>query len=247
MRDDFSFVRRSVFFWMLMACMTMPVFAQRPMPPNQTCYWAGDQHAICAEEATREKLDQELGSKGFSFEDAPLEEIAEFLRKEYDLNIHIDEVALDDLGLDKTEPITASFVNISLKTAIKKMLEPLELTYYLEEDLFIITSEDETLVNLRVVIYPVADLVWVEGEKNLHYDELLDTVVQTIESDTWAENGGGEAEITPYTGFFIISQTEVVHTKLIYFFEALRRSDQHRYAKPKDHDDNHQGFAPSRR
>lgn len=247
MRDDYSLARRSVFLWMLIAYMGTPLLAQRPMPPNQTCYWTGDQDAIRAEETTREKLAQEIGSEGFSFEDAPLEAIAEFLKKEYDLNVHIDEIGLDDLGLDQTEPVSANFVNVSLKTAIKKMLEPLELSYYLEEDLLIITSEDETLVNLRVVIYPVADLLWVEGESNLNYDQLMDTIVQTIESDTWSENGGGEAEINAYTGFYIVSQTEAVHAKLKNFLEALRRSDNDRYAKPMIHNYNNQGNSRSRR
>ncbi|MEM6798235.1 MAG: DUF1598 domain-containing protein [Planctomycetota bacterium] len=38
------------------------------------------------------------------------------------------------------------------------------------------------------------------GGANADFDSLIDLIVSTVASETWAENGGGEAEIRPYVG-----------------------------------------------
>ncbi|MEM1304267.1 MAG: hypothetical protein AAGG46_05190, partial [Planctomycetota bacterium] len=36
------------------------------------------------------------------------------------------------------------------------------------------------------------------GGVDADFDSLIDLIVSTVASETWAENGGGEAEIRPY-------------------------------------------------
>ena len=42
------------------------------------------------------------------------------------------------------------------------------------------------------------------GAANADFDSLIDLIVSTVATETWAENGGGEAEIRPFpTGVLV--------------------------------------------
>src|SRR5690606_6406610 len=51
------------------------------------------------------------------------------------------------------------------------------------------------------------------GAASADFDSLIDLIISTVAADTWAENGGGEAEIRPFPGnlSLVISQTQAVH------------------------------------
>ena len=112
-----------------------------------------------SERAITDALQKPLPTSGLQFDDAPLEDVVTFLREEYNIEIALDSIALDDLGLGPDEPITVDLRNTSLKSALRRMLEPLELTYVLEDEVLLITTEEEAQTKLKVKVYPVADLV----------------------------------------------------------------------------------------
>jgi general secretion pathway protein D len=60
---------------------------------------------------------------------------------------------------------------------------------------------------------------------NADFDSLIDLIVSTVETGTWAENGGGEAEIRPFPTnlSLVISQTQDVHRQIADLLEQLRR------------------------
>ncbi len=57
------------------------------------------------------------------------------------------------------------------------------------------------------------------------FDSLIDLIVSTVSTETWAENGGGEAEIRPFPTnlSLVISQTQAVHEEIADLLEQLRR------------------------
>ncbi len=225
MRGDIFFVAVLLFG----VCTTSQ--AERPAAPEQTCYWVGD--SVEAEEAIREKLAQQLDSAGLDFLETSLEEILlGYLTEAYGLNIHIDKIGLHNLGIETRTKVSVNLRNVSVKTALIKLLEQLELTYYIENELLVITSQEVAHSRLSIAVYPVGDLVWTEKSKYLLYDELIDTIVQSIATETWAENGGCEAEISPCWGLLIITQTEDVHGEIKNFFETLRLCDKYRIDDP---------------
>jgi general secretion pathway protein D len=63
------------------------------------------------------------------------------------------------------------------------------------------------------------------GGANADFDSLIDLIVSTVSSETWAENGGGEAEIRPFPTnlSLVISQTQAVHEEIADLLEQLRR------------------------
>src|SRR5690606_16163933 len=63
------------------------------------------------------------------------------------------------------------------------------------------------------------------GAASADFDSLIDLIVSTIATETWAENGGGEAEIRPFPTnlSLVISQTQAVHEEIADLLEQLRR------------------------
>jgi hypothetical protein len=166
-------------------------------------------------------LKSPLPSSGLQFPDGtPLEEIIAFLREEYHVEILLDMVALDELGIGPDEPVSISVRNIRVDQAMRRLLEPLELTCIVEDGVLLITSEDEASTSkLTVAIYDVRDLLL-----KCDFDPLIDIITSTIAPSTWAENGGGEAEIRvyPQRGGLVVSQTISVHEAIAGLLAAMR-------------------------
>ena len=127
----------------------------------------------------------------------PLEEVIARLSRQTGVRIEIDENSLDDLGVGTDEPVTVNLSNISLVAMLETMLSRLELTWtYRSEGLLIMTEEEEESA-LVTRAYPVGDLVKDDrtSYESEDFDSLIDVIVSTVASPTWAENGGGEAEV----------------------------------------------------
>ena len=60
---------------------------------------------------------------------------------------------------------------------------------------------------------------------NADFDSLIDLITSTVATDTWAENGGGQAEIRPFPTnlSLVISQTQAVHEEIADLLQQLRR------------------------
>lgn len=112
-----------------------------------------------AEQAITKALSNPLNNLGLSFQDTPLSEAVDFLRNEYNIEVQLDQPALDDLGLSADDPVNVELRNISLRSALRIMLKQLDLTYVIADEVLLITSEEEALTRLQVKVYPVADLV----------------------------------------------------------------------------------------
>jgi uncharacterized protein with von Willebrand factor type A (vWA) domain len=112
-----------------------------------------------AEERIESALRDPLRPNGLDFVDVPLEEVVSTLQADYGIPVQIDIPALEAIGLDQTEPITANLHNISLRSALRLMLKNLQLTYIIQDEVLMITTPEEAESQLVVKVYPVADLV----------------------------------------------------------------------------------------
>ena len=77
----------------------------------------------------------------FEFVDLPLTDVLEYLKQQHNIQIILDEQALLDEGIQPDEPINMSLSGISLRSALKIILEPLALTYVIQGEVMRITSE----------------------------------------------------------------------------------------------------------
>jgi hypothetical protein len=51
------------------------------------------------------------------------------------------------------------------------------------------------------------------GAANADFDSLIDLIISTVSSETWAENGGGEAEIRPFPGGVLVDAAGTLKLK----------------------------------
>jgi general secretion pathway protein D len=243
------------------------------------------------------------------YQETPLRDVVDDLSELTGVNIHIDPRGLTQEGYTSDTPVTINLTKeVSLKSALSLILEPLHLSYVIKNEVLQITSEQLRDGEMKTRTYDVADLVipipnfvpnsniglqgliheahaamgygsglgmpgpsvLVNGRRqqetaapgenvlaqqmgaapgitgggispgtvpigagpggmgagaNADFDSLIDLIVSTVHTDTWAENGGGEAEIRPFPTnlSLVISQTQAVHEEIADLLEQLRR------------------------
>jgi general secretion pathway protein D len=242
------------------------------------------------------------------YQETPLSEVVDSLSQLTGVNIHLDPLGLTQEGINSDTPVTVNLTKeVSFKSALNLILEPLHLSYVVKDEVLKITSEQLRDGEIYAHTYNVADLVipipnfvpnnniglqglindahaaigygqngigpggptvlvsgrnkqdaaagandqvlaqqfnagaangmapstvpigagpgGMGGGANADFDSLIDLIVSTVSTETWAENGGGEAEIRPFPTnlSLVISQTQAVHEEIADLLEQLRR------------------------
>ena len=245
------------------------------------------------------------------YQESPLTEVMTGLSELTGVNIHLDPRGLSQEGINTDTPITINLnKEISLKSALNLILEPLHLSYVINDEVLKITSEQLRDGEIYAETYNVADLVTpipnfapssnmglqglindsmaaagasrgyglgnngpgvlvndrsqrplvsptgkvlaqqvgattptspsgapsptvsigdgpggMGGAALADFDSLIDLIVSTVATDTWAENGGGQAEIRPFPTnlSLVVSQTQAVHEQIADLLQQLRR------------------------
>jgi len=94
--------------------------------------------------------------------DQPLSDILNTLSDDFEIPIVFDDSALDEVAVSPETEITVNLYNITLRSALNLMLKKPgveDLTYVIDEEVLLITTEDRANETLKVKVYPVADLV----------------------------------------------------------------------------------------
>lgn len=117
----------------------------------------GRSRATAAELAIKAKLDEKVKP---AFREQPLAAVLDALSKQAGVAIHLDMVGLDQEAVRSDTPVTLSLDQpISLKSALKLLLEPLQLGYVVRDEVLKVTSPRLVRGEIYAVTYPVADLV----------------------------------------------------------------------------------------
>ena len=158
-----------------------------------------------------------------AFTDMPLQEAVNFLREQHKINIWMDENALREEGIETTQPVTLQISNVTLRSALRLLLNPLNLTFLIDDEVLKITSEQKAGDTLFTRTYPVRDLC---GQAN-EFDELADAIRWTVAPDTW-EDAGRTVSVVPVqgSGSVVIRQSYDVHTKILQLLRTLREAKQ---------------------
>jgi type II secretory pathway component GspD/PulD (secretin) len=96
---------------------------------------------------------------GMHFSNTSLEQAMYDLHVMHGINFWIDQQALNDRGISKDHPVTINLEQISLKSALKLMLQNLNLTYIVKDETVQITTADRARGGLQRLTVQVADLV----------------------------------------------------------------------------------------
>jgi general secretion pathway protein D len=94
------------------------------------------------------------------YRDKPLAAVLDGLAKQAGVGIHLDMVGFEQEAVRSDTPVTLALDQpISLKSALKLLLEPLHLGYAVRDEVLKITSPRLVKGDVYAVTYPVADLV----------------------------------------------------------------------------------------
>ncbi|MBI1349473.1 hypothetical protein GC163_24675 [bacterium] len=168
-----------------------------------------------------------------SFVDVPLRDSMEFLRDLHKVNFILDKGALQDEGIDESTPISIEISGVTLRSALRLLLDPLHLTWVIRDEVIVITTRVKVETEFLTRVYPVGDLVAESVDD-------LEMLAQTIEQGTngrWrnviaiaqgqsANNahmiaGGTVSQVTRVRSL-VVKQTLPVHEEIVELLTQLR-------------------------
>jgi hypothetical protein len=189
-------------------------------------------HAAAPSDAER-RIEQALAEQlrsPLDFVETPLSTVLTMIAEEFDIPIQFDEKALESVAQSPETEVSITISNVSLRSALEILLKGQEnITYVIENEVLLITSEDEANTRLEVRVYRVDDLVRFDrGESQGQVDPdrvqaLRRIIVTNVEKDSWADSEHGEGEICVYTSdLFVVTQTRRVHEQIDDVLAKLR-------------------------
>jgi hypothetical protein len=151
--------------------------------------------------------------------------VIEYLQKVTGQTILLDKQALDEANVTNETPITLRLPKVSTRTALKKMLRDLNLTYVIKEEAINITTPARAKEYMVTRAYYVGDLLGVTDIRfgpiinQLQMMQTVGSIIQTIQSqidpDTWqANNGNGTIVFDPISQSLVIKAPAEVHYML---------------------------------
>ena len=189
-------------------------------PPTCLCIGQGNPSRI---EHIKQMLRTPLSGTGLQFADVPLEQVVASLRDQYDIEVQIDKAALDDIALTPEDEVTVDLQNISLQSALKLMLESLQLTYVIRDEVLMITTPEEANWYRVTCVYDVRDLIVGQSE-NQGIQAITAAIVSCVAPETWAKSKEGCGHICALRpGILVVLQTPQVHEQIGQLLASIRK------------------------
>ena len=129
-----------------------------------------------------EKIRAALATKtDLDFFDVPLGEAVEVIKDKHEINVQFDLASLDTFGVSTDDPITKSVSGITLRSALKLILNDLNLGYVIQDEVLLVTAADVAESQTTTELYDVSGIV-----KNYSGKEELPSVIKKIVSpESW--------------------------------------------------------------
>lgn len=93
------------------------------------------------------------------FVEQPLKDVVLYLQEQHNIPIVLASKKLEEASVSPDTPITKNLKGITLRSALRLMLNELELTYVVREEVLQITTPEDAESQLITKVYPVGDLV----------------------------------------------------------------------------------------
>ena len=137
-------------------------------------------------------------------------------------------------------PVSREVEETSLRSALRMLLEPLKLTWTVDNEWVLVTTPEKASNLLVVRVYPVEDLLGTPDPMNPRanrYEPLAQKISKAIAPTSWGEVGGpgGISQFNP-SGALVISQTLEVHEKIAKLLAKLRKVSGHDAQQPEPAD-----------
>jgi len=146
------------------------------------------------------------------------------LKKTQKIEIQLDTKALEEVGVGTDKPVTIKLKNVTLRSALRHILRPLDLVYTIQDEVLLITTPEVIESNLIVEIYPVRDLIQYKDDRGRWQEEateLAELIQEFVQPNTW-DRVGGPGSIPDYDGLLVVSQTQEIHAEIAELLAKLR-------------------------
>jgi len=181
------------------------------------------------------KIEAALGETAkLDFADQPLAYVVETLAKQHKIPIQVDNKALTNEGIGTDTPVTAHIEGVSLRSALRLVLDQLDLTYVVRNEVLFITTRTEAENILIFKVYPVGDLVRGENEfqsppaleafAGEDYQSLIGLITCCVAPTSWEGSGPANIHEFRHSHALAFSQSADVHEEVAALLAALRQA-----------------------
>ena len=172
------------------------------------------------EAAIRDELAKETT---LELSEKPLTIAAKYLEEKCRTPVVFDQAAFREAGIDPAATLASIDVHgITLRSGLRLMLEPLNLTYIIKDEALQITTKDKASTELTTGIYDVRDLVTPEGGGDRDFDSLISVLTESIATESWFDKGGqGSCQAGPL-GTLVVFQTDEIQRQVSDLLAAMR-------------------------
>ncbi|MBX7167131.1 MAG: STN domain-containing protein [Pirellulales bacterium] len=157
-----------------------------------------------------------------NFVETPLSDVFAYLSDRHGIPVKTDQPALDDQGVSDEVAVTMSVEGVSLRSALRLILAPLNLTFVIEDEVLLVTTEDKAQEYRLVRVYPISDLLTENEDGQTDETCLVDAITSTISPTAW-DVAGGPSSIMFFHGALIVAAQGDVHEKIEQLLSALRK------------------------
>ncbi len=148
----------------------------------------------------------------------PLQDAVDYLQDLHHIQIQLDGKSLQEAGIGSDTPVTRRIKGIPLRSALRLMLEPMDLAFVVRDDVLLIMTKEKADVTMFTRIYPIGDLVEPGQEGSL-----VAAMTTTIMPSSWDKVGGpGQVAVVQSARSLAIAQTQAVHEEILELLRALR-------------------------
>ena len=162
------------------------------------------------------------------FKDQHFSGVVDWFQHQTGQTIVLDKTALDDAGVNNESTINVTLNKVTTRTALKKVLADLGLTYVIKDESIFVTTPAKAKDMMTVRTYYIGDLV---GGYDVGFNgalsqyqalaavaQLVQMVQNNIDPDSWAANGkdgGGTIVFDPIHMALIVKQSAEIHYKMM--------------------------------
>lgn len=161
------------------------------------------ENALRAREKMRRKLDQE---GEFKFDNQPLGAVVSSISDMHGFEIHLNNRGLEDGNSTPEEPITIKTKG-SLRSVLRRILDPLNLDYVVHEDYLEITSGNGA--PYTVLAYNLAHV----ADNSSEGESIFSAIKSMVNLDEWGQ-GGGNASCHLVGSVLLVKVSERAHEEI---------------------------------
>lgn len=176
-----------------------------------------------------ESIRAALGSPTkMEFTEMPLLDGVAYLRDFHQIEIQMDEPALQAAGVGKDTPVTRNLSGLPLSSSLKLLLEPIGLTYLVRDGVLMITTEEAAKKHLELKVYDVTKSIGPEVKA-----EEVAVVLASLNHPQMMGGGMGggmggavakttDVRIVPFRNLLIVRASQREHEEIAELFGELQ-------------------------